>query len=144
MADDKLIPDVDSLLDTKQFEEAVKQLRAGVQRALAQTAARLKTGQADFDSTLMESVLEIEVDRLDKLSTSFQRAIERLEKNYLYDTVNLSLKEEKAVEQQDGSLSEEQMTFGPNNEPHFKPRICRAGSLWSDGMHGPSERFRKG
>lgn len=111
MADDKLIPDVDSLLDTKQFEEAVKQLRAGVQRALAQTAARLKTGRADFSSTLMESVLEIEVDRLDKLSTSFQRAIERLEKNYLYDTVNLSLKEEKAVEQQDGSLSEEQMTF---------------------------------
>ncbi len=111
MADDKLIPDVDSLLDTKQFEEAVKQLRAGVQRALAQTAARLKTGRADFSSTLMESVLEIEVDRLDTLSTSFQRAIERLEKNYLYDTVNLSLKEEKAAEQQDGSLGEAQMTF---------------------------------
>lgn len=120
MADDKFIPNVDTLLDRKKFEEAIEQLRSGIRQALEQTVALLKTGLDDSDNVFRESVMEIETARLDKLSSTFRSAVDRLNQSYLYDVTNLQIKEDKAREKQNGFLSEDQTRYYNNKRKQLQ------------------------
>lgn len=111
MADEKYSINVDSVLDNKDPQAAVRQAQAVMRKVLNQTIALLKTGLVDFDSVFVENFLQIETARLDKLTSTFSSASARLEKSYLYDVGRLAQKEQQALDKNNGSLTEEQTRY---------------------------------